>query len=170
MRKYFLCTERIGFSEWTNNDIDLARSLWGEKEVTEFICSSGVFSEKDIEVRLNLEIENNKNYGVQYWPIFNLENDELIGCCGLRPYDLDNKIYEIGFHLRHEYWGKGLASESASAVINYTFEKLKAADIFAGHNPNNVNSKKLLERLGFHYVGDEYYKPTGLYHPSYRYR
>jgi hypothetical protein len=45
----------------------------------------------------------------------------------------------------------------------YAFDNLKATDIFAGHNPNNTNSKKILERLGFHYICDEYYAPTGLF-------
>ena len=29
MREYFLITDRLGFSEWKEEDIDLARSLWG---------------------------------------------------------------------------------------------------------------------------------------------
>ena len=29
------------------------------------------------------------------------------------------------------------------------------------------NAQKILSKLGFHYIGDEFYEPTGLYHPSY---
>jgi len=46
---------------------------------------------------------------------------------------------------------------------------LDANGLFAGHNPNNTNSRKVLEKLGFTYVGDEFYEPTGLYHPSYKF-
>lgn len=169
MRTFFMNTERISFSEWTENDIGLARTLWGDEDVTRFICASGLFSEQDIHARLNREIKNYQQYGMQYWPIFNKEDGDFIGCCGLRPYDLENRIYEIGFHLRSKYWGVGLGSEAANAVINYAFHSLNASDLFAGHNPNNVNSKKILERLGFHYINDEFYELTGLYHPSYRY-
>lgn len=170
MRKFIQKTERIGFSEWTKGDIDLAHSLWGDKKVTKYICASGEFTERDIMNRLNSEIDNNKRFGIQYWPIFDLKTEDFIGCCGLRPYDLENSIYEIGFHLKSEYWGKGLGPEAAKVVINYAFDFLNASDIFAGHNPNNINSKKVLERLGFHFIGDEYYAPTRLYHPSYKYR
>jgi ribosomal-protein-alanine N-acetyltransferase len=170
MREYFLITDRLGFSEWKEEDIDLARSLWGDENVTKYICATGKFTEPDIMNRLQSEIENGKRYGVQYWPIFDLKTEDIIGCCGLRPYDLKGKIYEIGFHLRSLYWGKGLAPEAAKAVIHFAFDSLHASDLFAGHNPNNANSKKVLERLGFLYTGDEYYAPTGLYHPSYRYQ
>lgn len=164
-RKYFLKTERIGFSIWEKEDSQLAKLLWGNPEVTRFICASGQFSENDIINRLNQEISNNKEYKVQYWPIFELASNELIGCCGLRPY-AENE-YEIGFHLRPEFWGKGCAKEAANAVIDYAFTVLKAKALFAGHNPNNIASRKVLNKLGFVYVRDEFYEPTGLLHPSY---
>jgi RimJ/RimL family protein N-acetyltransferase len=164
-RKIFLKTDRIGFSRWSQDDIKLAELLWGNPEVTRFICASGEFNADDIVNRLNKEIANNTEYQVQYWPIFELISNELIGCCGLRPYN-ENE-YEIGFHLRPEFWEQGYAMESANAVIHYAFTVLKAESLFAGHNPNNTASQKLLSKLRFTYIGDELYKPTGLYHPSY---
>lgn len=169
MKKYFLRTKRIGFSKWNESDYDLAVKLWGEKEVTHFICASGKFTEEDIRNRLNLEIRNEAEYGVQYWPIFNLGTGDIIGCCGLRPYpsEAGEKSYEIGAHLRKEYWRQGYAFEAADAVITYCFTFLNAYKIFAGHHPENTGSKGLLNKLNFKYVGDEFYEPTGLYHPSY---
>lgn len=66
MRKFFLETERLVFSHWEEGDLPLARQLWGEAEVTRYICASGVFSPGEIEARLRTEIDNNKKYGVQY--------------------------------------------------------------------------------------------------------
>ena len=162
---YFLTTARIGFSKWSTNDIQLAELLWGNPDVTKYICASGEFTKEDISARLEKEIHNEKNYHVQYWPIFTLASDELIGCCGLRPYHKNE--YEIGFHLLPQFWRKGYAVEAASAVINYAFSVLNADALFAGHNPHNAASAKVLRKLGFHYIGDEFYEPTGLYHPSY---
>lgn len=76
--------------------------------------------------------------------------------------------YEIGFHLRKKYWNQGYATEAARAVINFAFNILKAENLFAGHNPNNKGSQKVLQKLGFIYIRDEFYEPTGLYHPSYK--
>lgn len=164
-RKFFLNTERIGFSKWTQDDMELARLLWGNPEVTKYICAGGVFRDDDIVRRLNTEIQNESVYQVQYWPVFELTTNALIGCCGLRPHK--EKEYEIGVHLRPEYWGRGYAEEAANAVIEYAFRVLNARKLFAGHNPDNGKSRKLLTKLGFAYIGDEYYEPTGLYHPSY---
>ena len=194
MRDFFLKTKRIGFSIWNHTDSDLAVKLWGSKEVTRFICATGIFTKEDIQKRLETEIQNDKLYQIQYWPIFELETGELIGCCGIRPFKTETdpyadirfsksgnfvprtkcrlkksifSTYELGFHLRQNFWGKGYAFEAAEAVINYSFDHLKADKLYAGHHPQNEASQKLLTRLGFHYIGKNFYAPTGLYHPSY---
>lgn len=168
-RAYFLKTDRIGFSKWRREDGRLAEQLWGDPQVTRWICASGRFSGQEITDRLNREVANEAGYQVQYWPVFELASGELIGCCGLRPRHREGE-YEIGFHLRPEFWGQGYAQEAAKAVIKYAFVVLKADRLFAGHNPNNAASQKVLGRLGFIYIGDEFYEPTGLYHPSYELR
>lgn len=117
VRRYFLETERIGFSEWNTNDGKLAGTLWGDPEVTRYICSRGTFSKRDIKERLDKEIRNNEKYHMQYWPIFNKINSELIGCCGLRPWEGVEGVFELGFYLCRGYWGQGYASEAAQAVI-----------------------------------------------------
>lgn len=168
MRDYFLHTERIGFSRWTEKDIGLARRLWGDRQVTGYISGPGGFSDQEITERLQKERHNQKTFGVQYWPIFYLATEDFIGCCGLRPYEPEDGVYEIGFHLCPDQWGKGLGTEAAKAVMDYAFDQLHAKDLFAGHHPQNTGSRKMLEKLGFHHSHDEYYAPTGLYHPSYR--
>lgn len=173
MRKfsdYFMTTERLGFSKWKESDIDLATKLWGDSEVTKYICSTGAFTKQEIADRLQKEMENQKEFGMQYWPVFQKETNEFIGCCGLRPYNLKGQVYEIGFHLTKASWGNGYAGEAALKVISYAFTYFNATELFAGHNPNNENSKKILQKIGFVYTGDEFYVPTGLYHPSYKLR
>jgi len=169
MRDYFLYTDRIAFSHWAQTDYDLAILLWGDEVVTKYISKTGKFTEREIIERVNTEIKNEEVFRIQYWPIFEKETEDFIGCCGLRPYRIEDYVYEIGFHLRTKYWGQGFATEAALATIRHAFNNLNAATLFAGHHPNNTDSEKVLRKLEFEYIGDEYYEPTGLYHPSYRY-
>ncbi|MFA9376023.1 MAG: GNAT family N-acetyltransferase [Lachnotalea sp.] len=166
-KEYFMKTKHIGFSHWTEADLELAIQLWGEKDVTQYICATGEFAQQDIMNRLNVEINNAIKYKVQYWPIYDLITGELIGCCGLRPFKSESYSYEIGFHLRKKFWGQGYAMEAATEVIQHAFTVLNATKIYAGHHPQNIGSRKLLNRLGFQYIGDNFYEPTGLNHPSY---
>ena len=164
---YFLETPRIGFRLWTLEDLDLAIGLWGDFEVTRFFDGRGKLSPSQVKERLLQEIATEKLYGTQYWPIFLLSDNQHLGCCGLRPYDQLKNIWEIGFHIRHRHWRQGYAFEAACAVIRHAFDNIGVSGLFAGHNPKNESSRHLLTKLGFKYTHDEFYKPTGLNHPSY---
>lgn len=167
VEKYFLKSNRLGFRPWREDDLAIAIELWGDYEVTQFFDARGKWSRDEVRERLTEEIKTEREYGVQYWPIFRLKTMGHIGCCGLRPYDLSEGIYEIGFHIRSNLWRRGYAREAAVAVINYAFDTLKVDALFAGHNPQNAVSQDLLLQLGFRYTHAEYYPPTGLDHPSY---
>ncbi|CAM3517635.1 GNAT family N-acetyltransferase [Parendozoicomonas haliclonae] len=164
---YILCSERLGFRHWQTTDLPLAMALWGDYQVTRYFDSRGALSEEQVKERLLKEITTQETHDIQYWPCFDLETGDFIGCAGLRPYKSEMDILEIGFHIRSEHWRKGYAREAALAVIDYAFNQLKVKALFAGHNPNNSGSQILLGKLGFLYTHDEFYQPTGLEHPSY---
>lgn len=167
MKEFFLKTARLGFSVWNEKDLFDASELWGNPQVTRYITANGKMTKEQVQQRLNKEIDTYNDANIQYWPIYLIETNENVGCCGLRPYDSENNILEMGVHLKEKYWGLGLAQEACSAVIEYAFKTLKVNAIFAGHNPKNKASSQLLKKLGFKYTHDEFYPPTGLYHPSY---
>ena len=167
MKKKVIETDRLFFSTWEENDLKYAYELWGDSEVTKLITASGKKNEEEIKNRLKKEIENYEKYEIQYFPLYLKENEVFVGCCGLRPYNIEKNILEMGIHIKKEYWGKGIALEGCKKIIEYAFNVLGASTIFAGHNPKNVGSAHLIKKLGFTYLEDSYYSPTGLYHPSY---
>jgi ribosomal-protein-alanine N-acetyltransferase len=163
---YFLTTERLGFRCWTSEDLPLARELWGDLGVTRFF--GGPFSDAEIAERLQRELSRLKTYGFQYWPIFLLSDSQHVGCCGLRPYRPEQQMPELGFHLRPKYWGQGLAVEAARGVIAHAFGAIGAKSLSAGHHPQNLASKKVLEKLAFHYTRDEFFPTLGMDIPYYQ--
>lgn len=98
MNRHFRRYAEYGFGLWavvlkeTNEMIGqcgLTFQSWRERELLEI----GYLFQK--AYCLNTEILNESAYQVQYWPIFELTTNDLIGCCGLRPYQANE--YEIGF-------------------------------------------------------------------------
>jgi RimJ/RimL family protein N-acetyltransferase len=163
----FLKTSRLIFRTWLETDLEFAMGLWGDLRVTKFIDARGELLEDDVRNRLFQEINSEKNYGVQYWPIFLRSTNDHIGCCGLRAYDLLHNVFEIGFHIRADHWGRGFATEAAIGVMDYAFNVLSVKGLFAGHHPHNKASQHMMSKLGFSYTHDEYYAPTEMHHPSY---
>lgn len=61
--------------------------------------------------------------------------------------------WELGYVFHCDYWGKGYAFESTSALISHAYSGLGARRIISMCNPENQASWKLLERLGFRREG-----------------
>jgi [ribosomal protein S5]-alanine N-acetyltransferase len=167
MSDYFLRSTRLGFRCWSDADLPLALKLWGDPGVTRYIAARG-YTPREVQIRLQLEIDTEQTHGIQYWPFFLLTTGEHVGCCGLRPRDEEPGVPELGVHVASRHWRQGYALEAARSVIDYAFTIRGVPAVFAGHNPENVASRRLLTRLGFVYTHDELYEPTGLQHPSYR--
>ncbi|HEY6351701.1 MAG TPA: GNAT family N-acetyltransferase [Candidatus Angelobacter sp.] len=162
---YFLKTDRVAFRCWRSDDLPLAMALWGDPLVTKYL--GGPFSPEQVQQRLDTEIVNMQVYGIQYWPFFLMADQEHAGCCGLRPRKPEQRIYELGVHLRSAFWARGLAEEAAGVVVRYAFETLGVRQLFTAHHPDNTASRRLLEKSGFFYSHDEFYPPTGKMHPGY---
>ncbi len=157
---------RLTFRTWTRQDGSLALKVWGDARVTSFVLAQP-FNQAQVQERLRQEIERQTRHGMQYNPMFLRATGELVGCCGLRPRPSPAGILELGFLLRPEYWGQGLATEAAQAAAAHAFDVLGAAALFAGHHPANTGSRHVLLKLGFRQTHVEPYPPTGLEHPSY---
>ena len=156
-------TERLVFRAWREDDLPLARALFGDPRVTAKV--GGPFDDAYVQARLAAEIATERAHGYQYWPIF-LHDSTHVGCCGLKPRAGD--VLELGFYVRVEHWGRGYAAEAGRSAIACAFEQLAARALFAGHHPDNGGSRKTLLALGFVYTHDAHYPPTGLMHPGYR--
>ncbi|HEX7656562.1 MAG TPA: GNAT family protein, partial [Sphingomonas sp.] len=57
-------------------------------------------------------------------------------------------VSEIGYLLSRDHWGRGIAAEAVSAVIDRLFAEGQRR-VFADTDPENTASLALLERLGF---------------------
>ncbi len=74
-------------------------------------------------------------------------SDLIIGDVGI--HFIDNHQSEIGCTLRKIYHGKGFATETLTAVIDHLFAILNKHRIVVSIDPENTDSIRLVERLGF---------------------
>ena len=55
---------------------------------------------------------------------------------------------EIGWRLDAAYWGSGLATEGARAVVRYAFDVIQLEEIVSFAVVDNVRSRRVMEKLG----------------------
>jgi ribosomal-protein-alanine N-acetyltransferase len=93
-------------------------------------------------------IASYEKHGFGLWLLETRETGERIGICGLLKRDVLPDV-DIGYALVPEFWSKGYAMESASAVLSYASGALGLKRVVAVVNANNQSSIRLLEKMGF---------------------
>lgn len=58
----------------------------------------------------------------------------------------------LGYAIARAHWGRGLATEAASAVVRWGCETHGLVEIWASTEAANVRSRRVMEKLGMHLV------------------
>jgi RimJ/RimL family protein N-acetyltransferase len=93
--------------------------------------------------------------GDNFVAVYLRETNQFIGFVALNPEeDEAARVFNFGYIFHSDYHGKGYASESCRAILNYAFDRLQAEKIISGTAALNRSSCRLLERLGFQKTGE----------------
>jgi len=87
------------------------------------------------------------------WAIEIKEDRKHIGFISVVYCDETIEKVELGFGIGKRWWHKGFMSETVNAVIDYLFNEVKVQRIQAGHDTNNPNSGKVMQKCGMKYEG-----------------
>ena len=87
------------------------------------------------------------------WVITARDDEEAIGTCTLFHFDARNRRAEIGYALRSDRWGHGLARDAVARAIDWGIAHLGLHRIEADIDPDNDASRRLLHALGFRTEG-----------------
>ena len=102
--------------------------------------------------------------GIGRFAIISKETKEFMGWAGLKfnTEMVNNKtnFYDIGYRLDEKFWGRGYASETSFAWVQYAFETLKIKTIEAATHIENVASNRILQKIGMQFT--EQYQEDGV--------
>ena len=76
------------------------------------------------------------------------ESGALIGSCGVRRKPNDDTEADIGFELSPEHWGRGYATEAATAMAAFAFRDLGMHRLSSWCIAENAASARVLVKLG----------------------
>ena len=159
MSKIIFETKRLYIREFLFEDQTSYSKIIGDYETIKYVLNGKLFlGFKDAKEAIENFIKAYKEYpGYGYWAIIEKSSNELIGDIGLCPLNETGES-ELGYIIREESRGQGIASEAVKAAILYGFEYLKLNEIVAVCALKNKKSVKLLERAGF------VFQKTGIFH------
>lgn len=144
-------TDRLRLRLISADDVDFIIRLLNEPSFIQNIGDRGVRTVDDALAYIAKgPAASYEKHGFGLWLVETKESSEPIGMCGLLKRDVLEDV-DIGYALAPEFWAKGYALESASAVLSYANTKLGLKRVVAVVNAENQSSIRLLEKMGFEF-------------------
>lgn len=139
-------TARLRLRRYTLDDLDAVSVFFSDADVMRYLGTGEAITREASKPHLINLIERYwEEHRFGRWALVYKDRGEVIGHCGFRM--LESKA-ELVYLLAKRYWGMGLATEAAKACLRYAFEELQLEQIIAATRPENVASRRVLERIG----------------------
>jgi len=140
-------TSRLILREFTPNDADALELILSEPETMRFYPSA--FDRPGVEQWIARNMRRYVKDGHGLWAMVLKSSCEMIGDCGLTVQEVDGvDEVEVGYHVRRDLWGQGLATEAARACRNFGFARLTVERLISLIRPENLPSRRVAEKNG----------------------
>lgn len=155
--RIILTTDRLILRTWKPSDITLMAAINSDPLVMEYFPAT-----QDIvatQAMIDYINQHYKRFGYGIYAVEMKDTHEFIGFVGLdQPsFEIPNfkpvglPIVEILWRLSSNHWGKGYATEAASAVLHYAFVELNIDEIISFAVAANSKSRRVMEKIGLHH-------------------
>ena len=141
-----LNTPRLTLRKIQVEDIDALVQYANNRNISDHILNIPYpYQEPNAVFRISYVVQGFKNKTRYVFALVLKARAELIGEISLHL-DNDKSKAELGYWVGEPFWGKGIATEAAGAILQFGFEKLGLPLIYATcHAENNASAKVLLK-------------------------
>jgi RimJ/RimL family protein N-acetyltransferase len=140
-----VATERLSLRPWRADDVDELVALDADPEVMRFVTGGRPSPRAWVDQRI-------RDVGDSRWMAYQRPTGAFVGWFGLAPTEGMPDERELGYRLRREWWGQGLATEGSLALIQLAITELGARRVWAQTMTVNVASRRVMERCGLRFV------------------
>jgi len=141
-------TRRLILRPFESEDAEAAFVWFGDPIVMRFTPAGPDTSIEQTKARLANYQVHQTEHGFSKWIVLDRHLGRPIGDSGLLVLP-ENGWVDLGFRFAQPYWGKGLATEVASAWVRAAFDDFHIGRLTAIVHPENLASIRILEKLGF---------------------
>jgi len=155
-------TERMILQPFDERDFDDFSGLRRDVRVMQMMVE-GVMSGPATRNTFDAYLHAWQMHGLGMWAIRDLENRDYIGECGF--WDREGEVgLSVRYLLHKKYWGRGLATEAVSAVVNFGLMTAGLKTLSAVALKDNIQSCRILERLGMQVIDENHQGIDGFRH------
>jgi RimJ/RimL family protein N-acetyltransferase len=160
-KDFSLCTDRLILRSWQESDLAPFAALNADPRVMEFFPNVLTREESDFfAAKISQRIDEN---GFGLWAVEVRGGAPFIGFVGLSQPRFETSFtpcIEVGWRLAYDHWGRGYATDAATAALNDGFHRLKVAEILSFTSQQNQRSQRVMKKLGMvHALTDDFDHP-----------
>lgn len=145
-------TERLILRPFQTQDLDSLALICNDPLVMQYIGDGRILDREGTQHLLTWIMTRHAKCGFGLLAITLKETHQLLGFCGLFEQTVDEANHiELGYRLDRAFWGRGIASEAAKAVKDYSHITLHIPYLISIIHQKNVASKKVAQKIGMHY-------------------
>jgi RimJ/RimL family protein N-acetyltransferase len=146
-------TERLVGERLREEHFEYLRTQDTDRDVMATL--GGVRSENETREILRSGLEHWERHGFGPWVFHARETGEAVGGAMLRHVEIEGRPeVEVGYRVGAAWWGRGIATEMASALVGVARDRLGLEEIVAFTLPYNLASRRVMEKVGFTYERD----------------
>ena len=143
-------SERLQLRWFTEDDVEPSYQMNLDPEVSRYTMDGGVHSRQEIHDLIYDNVFGDyQKYGFGRFAVIHKADNQFIGFAGLKR--LEEGEVDLGYRLRREYWGQGIATEASRMSLEYGFGTLGLLRIIAMAHAENTASINVMKKLGFHF-------------------
>lgn len=159
-------TERLLLHVFSLEDLDAAKTFWGDPEVMK---ESGGASPLEVLPKILSSYRKcHEEKGLSVYAVTEKSTGSVIGAAGFNIVDSIQEV-ELIYHFSSASWGKGYATEATKACLELAKRHGNVEKVHASADPDNRNSTKILEKIGFNYQGMKWFDDTNQEEPYYEF-
>jgi ribosomal-protein-alanine N-acetyltransferase len=143
-----LQSERLTLRTMTIDDAEPLMAVFTDPMVMASF-GGGSFDREQMERWVVRNLAHQKEHGYGLFTVVHQRDGVIIGDCGLEHMEVGGFAeIELGYDLRSDYWGRGLATEAAIAVRDHAFHDLGVERLISLIRPDNGASCRVAEKTG----------------------
>lgn len=141
-----LTSERLRFVDMSEEDAPFVIALRSEPDIYQYFINPHLITlQEHMEWYRNRYVFDANRFD---WIAFSA-NGERVGIFGVKRIDSKDDSAEISYILSRDFYKKGYASEAVKRIIKFCRDEWKCSKIMAEIHKDNIQSFRLIERLGF---------------------
>src|SRR5262249_45212880 len=140
-------TSRLWLRPITADDLDDLARLFGDPLVMRYLGTGNVRSREESSAALNDMIDHWARRGYGIWALCERHSGRFLGRCGLQFLDALGET-ELLYTLLRECWGRGYATEAATAALRFGLEQCGLERVVALALPEHTASLRVLAKIG----------------------